>query len=153
MKEKIELYLKLMLSNADSQGYLSLNFGELAKAVGVSKEISRYVQKYTEGRAKQRKRINYKKVTEEMVNECYMNYEAHLQRFRKYKDEKKGDEEIYISHNNKLLVESLNEMSRLTNELQEIKKENICLKAEILQIKEMVKYINDITIKLEEYLS
>lgn len=79
-REDVEAYLKLLLRNANKEGYLSRHIGDLAAMFNINSEINRSLHKHQVyvGVAKQPKRITYTEVSDELVD---MVFNSHKERY------------------------------------------------------------------------
>ncbi|MCG8883973.1 hypothetical protein G1L02_12505 [Tenacibaculum finnmarkense] len=141
-KNKIRLVLELMLENADSQGYLSMPMGYFIKMVRVTDKVSKRFRPYYEGKGRQRKKILFKEVTDEMVDDIYsqstpVNNSADKANMRFIDD-------LYIAN-------TLNRFNDMEEMLKNQRDLIIGLNKELIEIKNRVFWTSDVIEKMEEY--
>lgn len=138
MKDKIKKLLILMLDNSDTSGNLSFNLRDYSKMLNITSSIFQHIRKfgYIEGNGRQSKRINYQEVSDEMVDKIYKEYYH-------YQNETRHSKSVSIE--NMSLDQKIDYLFSVTasiyQKLEDIEK-----------IVRPISYINDITIKLEEFL-
>ncbi len=142
-KEKLRLMLELMLANADSKGFLSMHIGEFIKMVRIDERIGKGLKHYYEGTAKQKKKILFKEVTDELIDEIYNKYRT----IKPQKTENKEQNQIGWNE-----IGVLNRFNDVEDMLKEQRDLIIALNKELIEIKNRVFWTSDIIEKVEEYL-